>query len=105
MPTLIVEVHVPLLAAPDGTYPWIDTAEDFLAGLEQDTDGAEDYDDGEQHGDVYLFFLTGTHLAPVLAAASHLATLDGIPPGAFAMITDDDAEEFGLGRRIELPVT
>jgi hypothetical protein len=110
MPKLIVEVHVPLLPAPEvapGEYPlpWLDDVEDFLAGLDEETDGAEDYDDGEEHGDAYVFFLTGTDEASVLQAASRLATLDQVPPGSFAMVTDDDAAEFGLGRRVELPLS
>ncbi|BAL86554.1 hypothetical protein AMIS_13340 [Actinoplanes missouriensis 431] len=110
MPKLIVEVHVPLLPAPDvvpGEYPlpWIDDVEDFLADLDEEADGAEDYDDGEEYGDVYVFFLTGTDEASVLRAASRLATLDRVPAGSFAMVTDDDAPEFGLGRRVELPLS
>lgn len=110
MAQLIVEVHVPLLPVPEagpGEYPlpWIDDVEDFLAGLDEDADGAQDYDDGEQYGDVYVFFLTGTDEAAVLAVASRLAGLDRVPAGSFAMVTDDEAEEFGLGRRVALPVT
>lgn len=110
MPKLIVEVHVPLLPAPavaPGEYalPWIDDVEDFLADLDEETDGAEDFDDGEEYGDVYVFFLTGTDETSVLRAASRLATLDGVPTGSFAMVTDDEAPEFGLGRRVELPLS
>ncbi|WP_229068916.1 hypothetical protein [Actinoplanes sp. DH11] len=110
MPTLIIEVHVPLRPAPDvapGEYPlpWIDDVEDFLAGLDVETDGAAGYDDGEEYGDAYVFFLTGTDEASVLRAASRVATLERVPPGSFAMVTDDEAEEFGLGRRVELPLS
>ena len=28
---------------------------------------------------------------------------NGVPVGAFAIVTDDKAAEFGLGRRVELP--
>ncbi len=110
MPKLIVEVHVPLLPAPElapgeSSLNWIDDVEDFLAGLDKETDGAEDYDDGEEYGDVYVFFLTGTDEASVLRAASRLATLDRVPPGSFAMVTDDEAGEFGLGRRVDLPLS
>ena len=105
MPELIVEVHVPLQPA-HGVRPseWIEEVEDFMAGLDLESDGAEDYDDGEEFGEVYVFFLTGTDEAAVLRAASRVATLDRVPPGAFAMVTDDEAGEFGLGRRVELPV-
>ncbi|SNT54118.1 hypothetical protein SAMN05421812_1094 [Asanoa hainanensis] len=110
MATLIVEVHVPLLPAPavapdEYQYPWIDDVEDFLADLDEGTDGARDYDDGEQHGEVYIFFLTGSDEASVLRAASRVATLARVPRGSFAMVTDDEAAEFGLGRRVDLPVS
>ncbi|MDP9794244.1 hypothetical protein J2S43_002756 [Catenuloplanes nepalensis] len=109
MSTLIVEVHVPLLPAPDVAeddypFPWIEDAEEFLFGLDAETDGAAEYDDGEQFGPAYVFFLTGTDEQAVLRAASRLASLDRMPPGAFAMVTDDEAAEFGLGRRVGLPV-
>ncbi|GIF68447.1 hypothetical protein Ais01nite_64820 [Asanoa ishikariensis] len=104
----IVEIHVPLTPAPalpEGAYlfPWIDQIEDFLADLE---DGAavEIYDDGEEHGDVYIFFITGESEAALLAVASRVATLDGVPVGAFAMVTDEEAPQFGMGRRVDLPV-
>jgi hypothetical protein len=110
MPKLIVEVHVPLSPSPGvapGEYqlPWIDDVEDFLADLDEEADGAEDYDDGESFGEFYVFFLTGTDEASVLRAASRLAALDRVPAGSFAMVTDDEAAEFGLGRRVELPST
>ncbi|HEX8631878.1 MAG TPA: hypothetical protein VF755_27275 [Catenuloplanes sp.] len=110
MPRLVVEVHVPLLPAPgvapgEYPYPWIDDVEDFLATLDVEIDGAQDYDDGEQDGNAYIFFLTGTDEAAVLRAASRVALLDRVPPGSFAMVTDDEADEFGLGRRVALPLS
>ncbi|MEU5941163.1 hypothetical protein ABZ807_18660 [Micromonospora sp. NPDC047548] len=103
----IVEIHVPLAPAPDIApdiypFPWIDQVEDFLAELE-DEGTIEVYDDGEEHGDVYIFFITGANEASLLAAASRVATLSGVPAGAFAMVTDDRAPEFGMGRRFDLP--
>ncbi|WP_269814327.1 hypothetical protein [Lentzea terrae] len=40
-----------------------------------------------------------------MATASRTAKLDGVPPGVYAMVTDDEAEEFGLGRRVDLPLS
>jgi hypothetical protein len=105
----IVEIHIPLVPAEGlapGSYPfpWIEQVEDFLSELE-DEGTAEVYDDGEEHGDVYVFFITGADEAALLAAASRVATLSGVPAGAFAMVTDDEAPEFGMGRRVDLPVS
>ncbi|WP_328470984.1 hypothetical protein OHA21_06060 [Actinoplanes sp. NBC_00393] len=106
--TDVVEIHVPLtpaenLAPAAYPFPWIDQIEEFLVELEEDG-AVEVYDDGEEYGDVYIFFITGTDQAGLLSAASRVATLDGVPAGAFAMVTDDEAAEFGLGRRVDLPV-
>ncbi|WP_235453178.1 hypothetical protein [Streptomyces olivochromogenes] len=43
MPTMVVEIHVPLLPTPDlqdGSYPfpWIEEVEDFLSDLEDQGD-------------------------------------------------------------------
>ena len=108
MPNTIVEIHVPMVSAPevaegDFAFPWIDDIQDLLAGLDEDGD-VQDYDDGEEYGDVYIFFISGTREDKMLAVASQVATMEGVPAGAFAMVTDDEAEEFGLGRRVELPI-
>ena len=104
----LVEIHVPLtpaegLAPGEYPFPWIERIEDFIVELEDDC-GVESYDDGEEYGDVYVFFITGADEATLLTAASRVAALDGVPGGAFAMVTDDEAPEFGMGRRVELPV-
>ncbi|MBQ1051945.1 hypothetical protein KBX50_26235 [Micromonospora sp. C51] len=103
----IVEIHVPLVPTPGldpGVYafPWIDQVEDFLVDLE-DEGAVEVYDDGEELGDVYVFFIAGATEATLLTAASRVATLDSVPTGAFAIVTDDGAPD-GTGRRIDLPV-
>ncbi|WP_411078869.1 hypothetical protein [Streptomyces sp. cmx-18-6] len=118
MPAVIVEIHVPLLPTPDlpdGAYafPWIGDVEDFLADLE-DEGVVEVHDEGEEHGDAYVFLLTlagdgdgtgvGAGVEELLAAASRVAAREGVPAGAFAVVSDDGAEEFGLGRRIALPL-
>ncbi|SBT39012.1 hypothetical protein [Micromonospora narathiwatensis] len=105
----IVEIHVPLAPTPDtapDVYPvaWIDQVEDFLIELE-DEGAVEVYDEGEEYGDVYIFFITGANEASLLAAASRVATLDSVPAGAFAMVTDERAPELGMGRRVDLPLS
>ncbi|MFK0104431.1 hypothetical protein [Streptomyces sp. NPDC091217] len=104
---MVVEIHVPLLPAsgpPDGSYPfpWIDDVEDFLLDLEERGD-VEVFDEGEDDGDVYVFIVTGAGEEELLAVASRVAMLPGVPTGAVAVVSDDEAEEFGLGRRVPLP--
>ncbi|TDB76357.1 hypothetical protein [Micromonospora sp. KC723] len=107
MPKIVVEIHVPLVAAPDLAdddypFPWIDDVEDVLASLDGQGD-VQEYDDGEQDGDHYLFFVTGTSEPALLSVAAEVASLDRVPAGAFAVVTDDEAAEFGMGRRVALP--
>jgi len=106
---LVVEVHIPLslpkeLEEGEEPFPWIDEVSEFLADLEDDpaADGAAQYEDGEEFGDNYVFFLHGAPEASLLAAAARIARMPGVPTGAFAMVTDSDAGEFGLGTRVEL---
>ncbi|WP_309054898.1 hypothetical protein [Streptomyces sp.] len=105
---MVVEIHVPLLSTPDlpdGSYPfpWIDAIEDFLCDLDDEGD-VDVFDEGEQDGDVYVFFITGAGEEDLLAAASRVATLPGVPAGSVAVVSSDEAEEFGLGRRVALPL-
>ena len=97
---LLVEIHIPTTADDD---EWIDDVGDFMIDLEEEL-GLEEYDDGEQFGDVYLFFIAGAAERTLLAAASRVATRAGVPAGAFAMVTDTNAPQFGMGRRVDLPV-
>jgi hypothetical protein len=62
------------LAVASGYPGRIDEIEEFLFELEQQGE-VEVFDDGEEFGDVYVFF-----------------------------VADDEATEFGLGRRIDLPM-
>ncbi|WP_091561337.1 hypothetical protein [Micromonospora pattaloongensis] len=108
MPDTVVEIHVPLVATPGLTedqyaFPWTEDVEDFLAGLDEQGD-VQQYDDGEECGEAYVFFITGSREEALLAVATRVATLDGVPAGAFAVVTDDEAEEFGMGRRVDLPL-
>lgn len=96
---LLVEIHIPMTA--DGE--WIDDVGDYMIDLEEEL-GLEEYDDGEEFGDVYIFFIAGASERTLLAAASRVATRTGVPAGAFAMVTDTNAPQFGMGRRVNLPV-
>ncbi|MEU0377588.1 hypothetical protein ABZ093_09840 [Streptomyces cyaneofuscatus] len=87
MTATLVEIHVPLPPTPDlpdGSFPhaWIDQVEDFLVDLE-DEGGVEVHDEGEEYGDAYVFFVTGAAEEELLAVASRVATLPGVPAGAF----------------------
>ncbi|MEE1759649.1 MULTISPECIES: hypothetical protein [unclassified Streptomyces] len=62
------------------------------------------YDDGEEYGEAYIFFITGAAEEDLLAVAARTAGLPGIPGGVFAVVTNDEADEIGLGRRVELPL-
>lgn len=105
---LLVEIHIPVpnpeeVEAGEHEHPivWIEKVEDYLAKLHGEE--LEVFDDGEQDGDVYIFFIAAADELTLLRAASRVALLDGVPAGAFAMVTDDAAEEFGMGRRVDLP--
>jgi hypothetical protein len=104
---LLVEIHVPLpapeeVAAGERDHPigWIEGVEEFLA--EQHGEELEVFDDGNVYGNVYVFFIAGADERTLLSAVFRVAVLDGAPAGAFAMVTDDAAEEFGMGRRVDL---
>ncbi|WP_049567460.1 hypothetical protein [Nonomuraea sp. SBT364] len=108
MARTVVEIHVPLRESPrlsetDYAFPWIEEIEEFLTEMEEQGP-AEVFDVGEEFGDVYVFFISGAEEAALLNVASRVAALDGVPDGAFAMVTDDEAEEFGSGRRVKLPL-
>jgi hypothetical protein len=96
---LLVEIHIPVTADPE----WIDDVGDYMIDLEEEL-GLEEYDDGEEFGDVYIFFIAGASERTLLKAASRIAIRDGVPAGAFAMVTDTNAPRFGMGRRVDLPV-
>ncbi|MFI1993225.1 hypothetical protein [Actinoplanes sp. NPDC020271] len=105
----IVEIHVPLIPAPGlepGAYPfpWIERVEDFLIEIE-DEGVVETYDEGEEFFGAYVFSLTGTDEEALVSAASRVARFEGVPAGAFAMITDSAAPSMGMGRRIDLPTS
>jgi hypothetical protein len=119
MAQLIVEIHIPLVetrvrllddlesevASEPGLeveFSWIAAVEEYLAKREESGE-FEVYDDGEELGGDYLFFLTGADEQTLLSIAADVARLRGIPPGAYAIVTDDEADEPGVGRHEPLP--
>ncbi len=103
---LVIEVHVPLLPSPDldpedYQFPWIEEVDDFIAEGEHEGT-VEMFDDGEENDGWYIFFLTGGSEDDLLIFATAIAALPGVPAGTFAMVTDSDADDFGLGRKVEL---
>lgn len=106
MAQLVVEIHIPLTPAPDlpedeYQFPWIGEVQDRVAVLDLESDGAEEYDDGEELGETYAFFVTGADKAPVLLAAKRLATGSGVPVGGFIVVNDSEGD-MGEGERLEL---
>lgn len=106
MPDTVVEIHVPLVSPPglpDGAYPfpWIRVVDGFLADLEKQGT-IEVFDEGDEFGRVYAFFITGAEPSRLLAVAAEVAALPTVPAGTFAVVTDDEAEEIGRGRRVKL---
>ncbi|WP_430867547.1 glutamyl-tRNA amidotransferase [Demequina aurantiaca] len=105
MSELVVEVHVPLVpgeGVPEDEYqyPWIDTVYDFV--MELDGEHGEMYDDGEELGDEYVFFVSGATEDELVGLAREIAALPGVPDGVFAVVTDSDSEEMGTGRVVKL---
>ena len=108
MSDLVVEIHVPLtpavgLAEGEYPFPWIETIEEgFLFQLEEGSGSGEVYDDGEQLGDEYLFFVWNAPEDALIELARRVAQLPGVPEGVYAIVTDTDSEEMGTGRRVDL---
>jgi len=106
MPELVIELHVPLEPDPDVTegdykFPWIDDLTEAIEELVEDGE-VDTYDDSEEVGDFYVWFLTGEDEPSVLAVAGNLATRSGVPSGVFAVVTDSDSTEVGTGRRVDI---
>ncbi|GAB2607818.1 hypothetical protein Aab01nite_61950 [Paractinoplanes abujensis] len=96
---VMVEIHFPVTADDE----WIDDVGDFMIDLEREF-RIEEYEDGEEIGDEYVFFIAGANERTLLRAASRVATRPGVPAGAYAMVTATDAAAVGMGRRVGLPV-
>jgi hypothetical protein len=60
------------------------------------------FDDAQELGDEYLFFVWRASEPELIALARRIADLSGVPEGVYAVVTDDDLEELGAGRRVEL---
>ena len=104
MADLIVEIHVPLtptpgLGANDYAFPWIDDVEAYLGEL--DGSDGEMYDDGEELGDEYLFFVSGAPEADLIQVARRVARVYVVPTGIYAVINDSEGD-MGEGRRVDL---
>jgi hypothetical protein len=104
--TLVVEVHIPLtadtsIAEGENPYPWIEAVSDAVAEIEE-TGDAFVVEEGDEFEGSYVVVITGADESTLLNIAGRLATLPGAPTGVFAMVTDDEADELGLGRRVDI---
>ena len=84
MADIVAEIHVPLTPAPMQKknaypYPWIDDIEEYLADL--DGSSGEEYDDGEELGEEYLFFVSGAPEPELIQLARRVSRLKGVPAG------------------------
>lgn len=105
---LVVEIHVPLtrtrdipVAEDEDPYPWIDDVMMYLEHVEQRGE-ITIIDEGEEFGDAVVFSVADGTEPQLLAVAAGVAALPGVPTGVFAMVTDDLADDFGTGRRVDL---
>lgn len=103
----VVEVHIPLTPVKDvgeGEYPFpfLETIEEFLFGLDEVEGGGEVYDDGEELDGEYLYFVWQAPEAELLESARRIADLPGVPAGVYAVVTDTASEEMGTGRKVTL---
>ncbi len=105
---LVVEIHVPLpvlregeLGPDDDPYPWIDDVMNYLDDVD-DRGEATIIDEGEEFDGAFVFSVADAPEQTLLAVATRVASIAGVPTGVFAVITDDLAEGFGMGRRVEL---
>ena len=69
--------------------------------VELDGSRGEMYDDGEEFGDEYLFFVAGAPESDLLGLAREVAALPVVPAGAYATVTDTEAD-MGSGRHVDL---
>jgi len=103
---LLVEIHIPLERDPnipedEDPFPWIEDITQYLLDLDEGDEAAM-YDDGEEFGEVYVFSINAADENTLLSIANRIANLPGVPTGVFAMVTDDDADELGQGRREDI---
>lgn len=89
----------PGLRKRDYQFPWIDDIEEYLGQLDG-TDG-EAYDDGEELGEEYLFFVAGASEANLIELARRVSKLPRVPSGVYVTVNDSDGD-MGQGRRVDL---
>jgi hypothetical protein len=104
--TLVVEIHVPLTPdhnAPEGEnpFPWIDDVSELVSEIEESGD-AFVVEEGDEFEGAYVVVITGADESTLLTIANRVANLPGVPTGVFAMVTDDEADELGQGRKEEI---
>jgi thioredoxin reductase len=104
--TLVLEIHIPLTAdrtvgEGENPYPWIEGVSEFVSELDESGD-AFVVDEGDEFDGSYVVVLTGADESGLLSIATRLANQPGMPTGIFAMVTDDEAEELGQGRREDI---
>jgi nitrate reductase NapAB chaperone NapD len=104
--TLVVEIHVPLTPdhnAPEGEnpFPWIDDVSELVAEIEESGEVFV-VDEGDEFDGSYVVVVTGGEEAALLTIANRVANLPGVPTGVFAMVTTDEADELGQGRREDI---
>lgn len=104
--TLVVEIHVPL--TPDrnagegeNPFPWIEDVSELVSEIEESGD-AFVVEEGDEFEGSYVVVITGADESTLLNIANRVANLPGVPTGVFAMVTDDEAEELGQGRREDI---
>ncbi len=106
MPTLVVEIHVPLTPDANATegdvrFPWIETLEEFTEQLEEEGEIFV-VEQGDEYEGSYVIVITGGEEQTLLGVANRLASLPGIPTGVVAVLTDDEADELGQGQQVEI---
>lgn len=104
--TLVVEIHVPLtpdqnVQEGENPFPWIEDVTELIAEIEESGD-AFVVDEGDEFEGAYVVVVTGADESTLLTIANRVANLPGVPTGVFAVVTDDDAEELGQGRREDI---
>lgn len=107
MAELVVEVHVPLtptkgLGEGDYPFPFLETIEEFLFGLDDVEGGGEIYDDGEELDGEYLYFVWQASESELIELARRIADLPGVPAGVYAVVTDSESQEMGTGEKVTL---
>ena len=89
------------MAQGEYEYPYLETIENFLFELDGKGRG-EMYDDGEDYEGEYLFFVANASEDALLNLAREIRQLPGVPSETYAVVSTTDAEEWGVGRRVDL---